>query len=102
MVGDVPVLADMKTADGGAVEAELAFRAGAMMMTVLSNASPATHDAVHNLAVRHDASVVADTIIDPPRRSSISGRSRRPLRTWRCTGQPTSTVLTAQRTTPSL
>jgi 3-hexulose-6-phosphate synthase len=66
--GGKPVLADTKTADGGALEAEMIFSAGASLMTVLSNASPATHDAVNMVAERYGAHVIADTIIDngPP------------------------------------
>lgn len=59
---NVPVMADTKTADGGRLEAEMVFGAGASMMTVLSNASPATHDAVQAVAQEFDTHLVADTI----------------------------------------
>lgn len=59
-----PVLADMKTVDGGAFEAEMAFGAGARLMTVLSTASRATHAAVGRVAARVGAFVVADTITE--------------------------------------
>lgn len=66
--GGTPILADTKTADGGALEAEMVFSAGANFMTVLSNAAPATHEAVNIVAERYHAHVIADTIIDngPP------------------------------------
>jgi 3-hexulose-6-phosphate synthase len=66
--GGTPILADTKTVDGGALEAEMVFSAGASLMTVLSNAAPATHDAVNTVAERHRAHVIADTIVDtgPP------------------------------------
>jgi 3-hexulose-6-phosphate synthase len=59
---NVPVLADTKTVDGGRLEAEMVFGAGASMMTVLSTASPATHEAVARVARHCGAHVVVDTI----------------------------------------
>ena len=61
---ETPVLADTKTVDGGALEAEMAFGAGARLMTVLSAASRATHASVGRVAARFGALVVADTIIE--------------------------------------
>lgn len=58
----VPLLADTKTVDGGTLEAEMVFGAGASFMTVLSCASPATCDAVSKSAAQHDAYAVIDTI----------------------------------------
>lgn len=59
---DVMVLADTKTVDGGQFEADMVFSAGAGLMTVLSCASPATHDVVGRRAEAFGASVVVDTI----------------------------------------
>ena len=64
---DVPVLADTKTVDGGDLEAEMAFGAGARLMTVLSAASSATHAAVDRVAARYGGLVVVDTIIEAGR-----------------------------------
>jgi 3-hexulose-6-phosphate synthase len=60
----VPVLVDSKTVDGGARESEMIFRAGARFMTVLSNASAATHEAVNGVAAAYGGHIVADTIAD--------------------------------------
>lgn len=62
-----PVLADTKTVDGGALEAELVLGAGADFLTVLSVASPATHAAVGRVAAEHGATVVVDTITESGR-----------------------------------
>lgn len=61
---DVPVLADTKTVDGGALEANMVFDAGASFMTVLSCASRATHETVGKCAVAFGASVIVDTITE--------------------------------------
>ncbi len=61
---ETPVLADTKTVDGGSLEAELVFGAGARLMTVLSVASGATHTAVGRVAARFGAFVVVDTITE--------------------------------------
>jgi len=61
---NTPILADTKTVDGGDLEAEMAFGAGARLMTVLSSASPATHAAVGRVADRFGALVVVDTITE--------------------------------------
>lgn len=61
--GGKPILADTKTADGGALEAEMVFSAGAAMMTVLAHASPATHADTVRVAAEHGAVVVFDTIL---------------------------------------
>ena len=55
---DIPVMADTKTVDGGAFEANMVFGAGAAFMTVLSCASRATHETVSDCAVAFGASVV--------------------------------------------
>ena len=61
---DTPVLADTKTVDGGQLEAELVFGAGAMFMTVLSSTTTATHEAVGRVASDFGACVIADTILE--------------------------------------
>jgi 3-hexulose-6-phosphate synthase len=61
---DTIVLADTKTVDGGELEANMVFGAGAALMTVLSCASTATHEAVGKCAAAYGASVVVDTITE--------------------------------------
>jgi 3-hexulose-6-phosphate synthase len=61
---DTLVMADTKTVDGGQLEAEMAFGAGAAFMTVLSSASRATHDAVGRVAAEYGATVIVDTITE--------------------------------------
>lgn len=61
---DVMVLADTKTVDGGQLEADMVFGAGAAFMTVLSCASPATHEVVGRRAAEFGATVVVDTITE--------------------------------------
>jgi 3-hexulose-6-phosphate synthase len=61
---DVMVLADTKTVDGGALEADMVFGAGAAFMTVLSCASRATHETVGKRAQAYGATVVVDTITE--------------------------------------
>lgn len=58
------VLADTKTVDGGQLEADMVFGAGAAMMTVLSCASKATHEVVGRRAEVFGASVIVDTITE--------------------------------------
>ncbi len=57
-------MADTKTVDGGQLEAEMVFGAGAAFMTVLSSTSKATHDAVGRVAADYGATVVVDTITE--------------------------------------
>ena len=59
---ETPVLADSKTVDGGQLEAEMLFGAGAAFMTVLSSTTSATHDAVGRVAAKFGAHVIVDTI----------------------------------------
>lgn len=59
-----PVVADTKTVDGGSLEAEMVFAAGASMMTVLAHASLATRRDVFDVATKHGGEVVFDTILD--------------------------------------
>jgi 3-hexulose-6-phosphate synthase len=61
---DVAVLADTKTVDGGQLEADMVFGAGASFMTVLSCASRATHEVVGKRAAAFGATVVVDTITE--------------------------------------
>lgn len=61
---DVMVLADTKTVDGGQLEAEMVFGAGAAFMTVLSCASRATHETVGRCAADFAATVIVDTITE--------------------------------------
>jgi len=70
-VPDKLVVADMKTADGGAYEAELAFGAGADLMTVLGCASDETVRATLDVARRRGRQVVADLlgVADKPARA---------------------------------
>src|SRR5271156_5222774 len=64
LCADTPVLADTKTVDGGDLEAEMVFGAGARLMTVLSSTSAATHIAVGRVATRYGGHVVVDTITE--------------------------------------
>ena len=64
LCSDTLVLADTKTVDGGQLEADMVFGAGAAMMTVLSCASKATHEVVGRRAEAFGASVVVDTITE--------------------------------------
>ena len=61
---DVRILADTKTVDAGALEADMMFGAGASFMTVLSCASKATHETVGKRAKAFGATVVVDTITE--------------------------------------
>ena len=79
---DTLVLADTKTVDGGQLEAEMVFGAGAAFMTVLSSTSSATHAAVGRVAADFGATVVVDTITELgkaellPRRRHLSRELR--------------------------
>ncbi len=75
---NVSLLADTKTVDGGVLEAELVFGAGASFMTVLSCASTATHVAVDACAKDHGAVVVFDTITETGKDVLISEGFRLP------------------------
>lgn len=61
---DVLVLADTKTVDGGQLEADMVFGAGAQFMTVLSCASRATIEVVGARAKAFGATVILDTITE--------------------------------------
>jgi 3-hexulose-6-phosphate synthase len=56
------LVADMKTMDAGALEAEMAFDAGADIMTVLAGASDATLSAAVDVARQRGKAVIADLI----------------------------------------
>lgn len=77
---EVPVLADTKTVDGGALEAEMVFNAGAMFLTALACADPATFEAGAAVAEKYGAYLVFDGIagglqrLDP--RAPYSRRGR--------------------------
>ncbi|MBK0419052.1 orotidine 5'-phosphate decarboxylase [Leucobacter sp. CSA1] len=60
----IPVLADTKTVDGGALEAEMVGASGASMMTVVAHAAPATRRVTREVAARYGVTVVYDTILD--------------------------------------
>lgn len=61
---EVMILADTKTVDGGQLEADMVFGAGAAFMTVLSCASTATHETVGRRAAAFGATVIVDTITE--------------------------------------
>lgn len=63
--GGKPVLADSKTVDGGGLEAEMLFRAGASMMTVLASAGLPTRERALAVAGEHGGDVIFDTILGP-------------------------------------
>lgn len=77
---ETPILADTKTVDGGALEAEMVFEAGATFMTVLSCASAATQKTVDRCAADYGAWVVLDTITESgkpellPEGAAVPGR----------------------------
>jgi 3-hexulose-6-phosphate synthase len=59
---DKEVFADMKTADAGFLEADIAFAAGADIVTVLGAAGDATIKGAVEAGVKHGKKVVADLI----------------------------------------
>lgn len=67
---DKLVFADMKTMDAGELEADLAFKAGADIMTVLASAGDSTIAGAVKAGKAHGKSVVADMIgvADKPKR----------------------------------
>ncbi len=73
--GDVPVLADLKTADDAAYEFALAFASGAASATVLGIAADATVDTAVRVAADHGAQTVVDLMeTTGERRTSLAGR----------------------------
>lgn len=59
---DKLVFADMKTADTGALEAEIAFKAGADLVTVMGTVDDATVKGAVEAAKKYGKKVVVDTI----------------------------------------
>ncbi|HEY0299596.1 MAG TPA: 3-hexulose-6-phosphate synthase [Arachidicoccus sp.] len=59
---DKLVFADMKTADTGALEAEMAFKAGADLVTVMGTVDDATVKGAVEAAKKYGKKVVVDTI----------------------------------------
>ncbi|MFN8441363.1 MAG: 3-hexulose-6-phosphate synthase [Caldilineaceae bacterium] len=57
-----PLVADMKTMDAGALEANLAFDAGANIMTVLGCASNTTIQAALDVALQRQQSIAVDLV----------------------------------------
>jgi len=64
---DKLVFADLKTADAGELEADIAFKAGADLVTVLGVSGNATIIGAVKAAKAHGKSVVVDTIGHPDR-----------------------------------
>ncbi|MGV8967863.1 MAG: orotidine 5'-phosphate decarboxylase / HUMPS family protein [Cellulomonas sp.] len=62
--GGREVLADTKTVDGGQLEAEMAFAAGASMITVVAHAARATLESASLVARKYGGAVVFDMILD--------------------------------------
>ncbi len=62
---DVVIVADMKTMDAGALEAEMAFSSGANIVTVLGLASIETISNVVKVAKKNDGLVMVDMINHP-------------------------------------
>ena len=67
------VFADLKTMDTGALEADLAFDAGADIMTVLGSAGGSTIVGAVKSGKKHNKSVVADMIGGKDRLSRLKG-----------------------------
>lgn len=57
---DRQILADFKTPDAGGIEAQMAFAAGADMMTVMAGATPYTVKAALDVARQHDKHVLVE------------------------------------------
>lgn len=68
-----PIVADIKVIDAGEPIAELAFAAGATVVTVLGNASDELIERVVHSAQRYDGQVMADSLAVP----NIIERARR-------------------------
>ena len=62
---DHPIVADLKTMDGGELEAEMMAQAGATCVVVMSQAHPATVRAVVRAARRHGLKVMGDVLAAP-------------------------------------
>src|SRR5690606_21681765 len=64
---DKLVLADLKTADAGELEADIAFKAGADYVTVLGTSDDSTIVGAVKAAKAHGKGIVVDTIGSPDR-----------------------------------
>lgn len=62
---NVPIVADLKTMDGGYLEAEMMARAGASMVVVMGQAHPATIKMVVRAARDYDLKVMGDNLAAP-------------------------------------
>jgi 3-hexulose-6-phosphate synthase len=60
-----PIVADLKTMDGGELETEMMAQAGASCVVVMSQAHPATVRAVVRAARRHGLKVMGDVLASP-------------------------------------
>ena len=64
---DKKILADLKTADAGELEADMAFKAGADYITVLGTSDDSTIAGAVKAAKAHGKGIVVDTIGSPDR-----------------------------------
>ena len=62
---EAPIVADLKTMDGGYLEAEMMARAGASMVVVMGRAHPATIKAVVRAAKDCNLKVMGDNLAAP-------------------------------------
>src|SRR2546428_4901053 len=62
---EAPIVADLKTMDGGYLEAEMMARAGASMVVVMGQAHPATIKAVVRAAKDCNLKVMGDNLAAP-------------------------------------
>lgn len=62
---DTPIVADLKTMDGGYLEAEMMARAGASMVVVMGQAHPATIKMVVKAAHDYNLKVMGDNLAAP-------------------------------------
>ena len=103
-----PIVADLKTMDGGYLEAEMMAKAGATHVVVMARAHPATLKVVVKAGRDYGVKVMGDDLAceDKPAAAAHDGRIGRRLycascwlrraagprgggRPWRCTAQPT-------------
>jgi 3-hexulose-6-phosphate synthase/6-phospho-3-hexuloisomerase len=62
---DVPIVADIKCMDGGGLEAEMMFRAGANMVVVMGQAHDATIIQAVESAKRYNGQIMVDVMLCP-------------------------------------
>ncbi len=60
---DVPIVADVKIMDGGGLESEMMFQAGASMVVVMGQAHDGTISAAVRAAKRHGGKVMCDVML---------------------------------------